>query len=131
MSGIGASDYLFITENTSVVKRAIKFLRERGLFFDGEVPPAITDRYLAGLLWVMYGGKAEDLTPKLLLANCAAALEPKNHLVAKMHRFLDEVSPAQAEYFTALMTKERAGQHLMELTLGDSKFLRRQRRRPP
>ena len=88
-----------------------------------EVPPALTDRYLAGLLWVLFGGKAGDLAPTLLLANCAAALEPRNDVIGKMHRFLSQVSEKQAATFRALMTNERAGQHLMELTLGDPGFL--------
>jgi hypothetical protein len=78
------------------------------------------------LLWALYGGKARELAPKLLLANCAAALEPRSDLVAKMHRFISELNPERVEYFTALMTTERASQHLMELTLGDSDFLTRE-----
>jgi hypothetical protein len=66
-----------------------------------------------------------ELAPKLLLANCAAALEPRSDMVAKMHRFISELDPERVEYFTALMTTERASQHLMELTLGDSDFLTR------
>lgn len=125
MAGITAIGHIFVTENQFVVRRATRFLADKQLFRPGEVPPAITDRYLAGLLWVMYGGKAADLAPKLLLANCAAALEPRSDLIAKMLRFLHEVSPEQEKHFTALMTDERAGQHLMQLTLGDSQFLTR------
>lgn len=125
MAGIPTVGHIFVTENQFLVRRAARFLGEKKLFRPGEVPPAITDRYLAGLLWVMYGGKAADLAPKLLLANCAAALEPRSDLIAKMMRFLHEVSPEQEKHFTALMTDERAGQHLMQLTLGDSHFLTR------
>ena len=71
----------------------------------------------------MFGGKAQELAPKLLLANCAAALEPRSDVIGRMHTFLTDMSPKQAEVFRALMTDERAGQHLMQLTLGDSAFL--------
>ena len=65
-------------------------------------------------------GKAEELTQYRLLANCTAALEPRNDVVAKMYRFLSQLDERKAQQFRALMTGERAGQHLMQLTLGDS-----------
>jgi len=117
---------VFVTENPRLVRATRRLLAENQLHREGEVPPAITDKYLAGLLWALFGGKAKELAPKLLLANCAAALEPRSDLLAKMHRFIAELSPEQIEYFTALMTTERAAQHLMELTLGDSEFLTRE-----
>jgi hypothetical protein len=71
----------------------------------------------------MYGGKAGEIAPKLLLANCAAALEPRSDVINRMHRFLTDISPQQAEMFKVLMTDERAGQHLMQITLGDSTYI--------
>ncbi|MBT2971886.1 MAG: hypothetical protein KME56_17465 [Candidatus Thiodiazotropha sp. (ex Ctena orbiculata)] len=123
MGRLHTSDYIFITENTWVVKQATRFLKRRNLFNDGEVPPAISEKYLAGLLWAMYGGKGNELTRHLLLANCAAALEPRNDVIAQMHRFLSEIDEKQAEVFNVLMTEERAGQYAMQLTLGDSSFI--------
>jgi hypothetical protein len=71
----------------------------------------------------MYGGKAGEIAPRLLLANCAAALEPRSDVINRMHKFLTEISPKQAELFKVLMTDERAGQHLMQVTLGDSTYI--------
>ena len=69
---------------------------------------------------MLFGGKAEEVTRYRLLANCAAALEARNDVIRTMHRFLTEMDAHQADRFRALMTVERAGQHLMQLTLGDS-----------
>lgn len=126
MARIDTCGFVFVTENPRVVTTAKRWLGQRDLYREGEVPPAITDRYLAGLLWALFGGKAGELAPKLLLSNCAAALEPQSDLLQKMHEFLSDVSPEQAEYFTALMTTERAAQHLVEITLGESEFLTRE-----
>ena len=115
--------YLFVTENHLISERGQVFLKRRNLFADGEIPPAVTERYLAGLLWVMFGGKGKDLPRYLLLANCAAALEPRSDVVMQMHRFLTQVDPKQADFFRTLMTEERAGQYMMQLTLGDSALL--------
>src|SRR6185369_5035390 len=41
-------------------------------------------------------------------------------VVTKMYRFLSDLDEAKAKRFRALMTVERAGQYLMQLTLGDS-----------
>ena len=126
MASFHKTGIVFVTENPRVVRGAIRCLKTKQLYREGDVPPAITDRYLAGLLWALFGGRAVELAPKLLLANCSAALEPKSDLVSKMHRFLRELSRDQEEYFRALMTTERAAQHLVEITLGDSNYLTRE-----
>lgn len=123
MGRLSAAGYILITENTRVVDQSIRFLKRRGLFKDGEVPPAISEKYLAGLLWALYGGKGNELTQHVLLANCAAALEPRSDVVAQMHRFLSEIDPAKADIFSSLMTEERAGQYAMQLSLGDSALI--------
>ncbi len=126
MGRFDTAKFLFVTENPRLVRTATRLLERKQMYREGEAPPAITDRYLAGLLWALYGGKAKELAPKLLLANCAAALEPRSDLLTKMHRFIKDLNPDQVDYFTALMTTERASQHLMEITLGDSDFLTRE-----
>lgn len=120
MSRFHQAQYIFVTENPWIAERAASFAIKKNLQAANEVPPAITDRYLAGLMWVLFGGKAEELTQYRLLANCTAALEPRNDVMAKMYRFLTQLDERKANHFRALMTDERAGQHLMQLTLGDS-----------
>lgn len=123
MGRLPAADYVFVTENAYVAEQAVKFLKRRKIFEDGEVPPALSEKYLAGLLWALYGGKGSELTQHLLLANCAAALEPRSDVINQLHRFLGEIDEKQAEIFNVLMTEERAGQYAMQLTLGDSSFI--------
>jgi len=123
MSQFARSKFIFITENPWIAERAQAYLKRKKLFDEGEVAPAVSERYLAGLLWVLFGGKGKDLPRYLLLANCAAALEPRSDVVQQMYRFLSEIDPKQAEFFRTLMTEERAGQYTMQLTLGDSALL--------
>jgi hypothetical protein len=112
--------YVFLTGNPWLAERSRTFMTAASIYAEDEVPPAFVDRYLAGLLWVLYGGKAGELPQHVLLANCAAVVEPRSDVIRQMHTFLEEVEPRQAEYFRALLTEERAGQYLMQLTLGDS-----------
>lgn len=123
MGRFATAGYIFVTDNPWIAERSQEFLKRHKLFADGEVPPAISERYLAGILWVIFGGKGKDLSRHLLLANCAAALEPRSDVVKQMHRFLSEMDTKQAEFFRTLMTEERAGQYMMQLTLGDSALL--------
>ena len=114
---------LFVTSNPWVAKRSKEALQRARIYEESDVPPALTDRYLAGLLWVLYGGTAGELPAQVLLANCAAAIEPKTDLIKRMHKFLAGVDEKQAEYFQALMTEERAAQYLSQLSLGDSSYI--------
>lgn len=123
MNKLQLADYLFVTDNAFLVHQSSVFLKARKLYEDGDVPPATTDKHLAGLLWVIYGGKGEELSRNRLLANCAAALDLRPDVVSRTYRFLSETDASKAERFRALMTTERASQHLMQLTLGDSMFV--------
>jgi len=115
--------YIFLTENSFIPDTSQKFMVRNNLLNTDHVPPAFSGRYLSGLIWMLFGAKGKDLSKELLLANCSAALEPNSDLVNKMHSFLDEIDPSQADLFDALMGDERAGQYLMGESLGDTSLL--------
>lgn len=119
MSKVHFSQHIFVTSNPRVAEAAKDCAIDFKLLYESEVPPAFTDRYMASLLFVMFGGKGKEITHYQLLANCAAALEPQSEIMASMHRFLSELDPVRANHFRAVMTDDRASQHLMQLTLGE------------
>lgn len=120
MSAFHQAHCVFVTQNPRVADSSARMMTVKKLGSANEVPPAITDRFLAGLIWILYGGKAAELTRYRLLASCTAALEARSDVMNKVHRFLSGVDETRARQFRAMMTDERAGQHLMQLTLGDS-----------
>jgi len=120
MSAFHQAKYVFVTQNPRVSECSARMLISLKLGSSNDVPAAITDRFLAGLIWILYGGKAAELTRYRLLASCTAALEVRNDVMTKMHGFLTKIDETKAKQFRAMMTDERAGQHLMQLTLGDS-----------
>jgi hypothetical protein len=120
MSAFHQAQSVFVTQNPRVADCSARMVVSRKLAPPGEVPPAITDRFLAGLIWILYGGKAVELTRYRLIASCTAALEVRNDVMSKMNGFLRDIDETKATQFRAMMTNERAGQHLMQLTLGDS-----------
>jgi len=123
MSKFHTCDYVFVTNNPWMPSRTSGFLARRNRYEDGEAPPVISDKYLAGLLWILFGGQAEDLGRIRLLANCAQALEARGDVIGKVYKFLQGTDETKARRFRAIMTSERAGHHLMELSLGDSRLV--------
>ena len=119
MGKVHQAQVVFVTSNIRVADKADRFTVSRQMRVDREVPPVFTDRQLASLLFVMFGGQGKELTQYQLLANCAKALEPNNDVMRNMHRFLAGLDPIRAAQFRAVMTEDRASQHLVQLTLGE------------
>ena len=120
---ITTAGHLFVTENGRLAEWSSKYLRARNIIERDELPPCITDRYLAGVLWMMLGGGGKDLSMNRLLANCASAMAPRQDVVAKMHHFLKQLDETRARYFEALITDDRAAHYLMRRTLGDPRVI--------
>lgn len=118
---ISAAKYIFITPNSSLQQQARKYLIVTNALAKDEFSPVVTDRYFAGILWLLFGGKSgEGLSTARLLANCANALKMRQDVVQRTKRFLSTLDPVKAQHFEALMTNERAAQFMTEITLGDS-----------
>ncbi len=120
---IATAGHLFVTENGRLAEWSANYLRARNIVERDELPPCITDRYLAGVLWMMLGGRGKDLSMNRLLANCASAMAPRQDVVAKMHQFLKQLDETRARYFEALITDDRAAHYLMRRTLGDPRVI--------
>jgi hypothetical protein len=110
---------LFVTRNGRLARLSRQFLLRSGLMSREYLPPCITDRYLAGLLWITQGGGGSHLSRERLISNCTAAISPRRDVVTKVHRFLENLSQVRADRFDALMTNERAEHFLMDRTIGD------------
>lgn len=116
--------YLFVTRNSVVSNASRGFLKRYKLAPDDYFAPTVTDRYLAGLIWVAFGGGGKELSRLKLISNCSATMRPRQDVVANMHRFLSKVDDGKVEKFKAIMTDQRAGHFLMDLTLGDAAIVR-------
>jgi hypothetical protein len=112
--------YLFLTENSRLVDVAYSFFSR-----EPDAPIAVTDRYLAGYLFVMCGG-ADDITgllKKRVLANCANAVAPRTELVQRMAQFLNSLDENRRKKYAAMMTDGRAARYLTEITFGNVGYL--------
>lgn len=119
VTAIGNAKVVFVTRNGRLVRRSRRYLADRSLVAHDYFPPCISDRHLAGLLWISIGGGGDTLPRLRLVANCSAAVMPRRDLVSRMHRFFEDLNPTMEKHFQALMTNERAEHFLMDRTLSD------------
>lgn len=117
---VSSCKYLFVTGNSPFQRHSARFLKEKGFVDQGEFTPIVTDRYVAGLCWLISGGIAEKSpSTARLLANCATALRLRPELAERTKRFLSNLDEEKAKHFEALMTNDRASQYLIEVTFGN------------
>lgn len=114
---------IFVTRNSRLARLCRRHLSDNALASRDYFPPCITDRYLAGLLWISTGGGGDSLSRLRLIANCSAAIVPRREIVTRMHRFFESLNPSMVSRFEALMTNERAEHFLMDRTIADSTLI--------
>lgn len=121
---VSSCKYIFVTPNTALRRHAASFLRSHDFVRGDEFVPVVTSRYMAGLCWLISGGKSDQSpTTARLLANCATALQLRPEISERTKRFLGQINPEMAEHFEALMTNERAAQYLAEATFNNPSFI--------
>lgn len=117
--------HIFVTDNKKVASVAFDFAVRHNDYRPSYVPPVITDRYLAGLMLVIYGGtSATEVSHERLLANCASALEPNHELLTKVTSFLSDVGAERADAFIEMMTSTRSSQHRAVYLLNEKTVIR-------
>lgn len=122
VSNIFSASHIFISKNTGLIRTAYSVLIQDGVLQADQAPPFMTDRHLAGLLFIASGGAGSAIPARKLIANCAVAMRPRQDVVTKLYATLRELDPEQAEIFSSLMSDERCSYYLMEQSLGDADF---------
>lgn len=115
--------YLFITTNSSLAYASRMFeKKENGNKYS--LPTCLTDVFLGTLIWLHSPTQIETLSEKKIIADCFAALEPDEKLIAK---YLDDVDKLKAkgqineEKYILLRTHRAAINILENKTFGDIK----------
>jgi hypothetical protein len=120
--GLMAHERMFVTKNTGLVRAAISYIHRLAGLEVADVP-ILTDRSMAGTLWVASGGKGSELPLHKLLANCTAAVRPRRDVIDKVVGILRNSSPDDVKLFEAMIEDERCGYCLMQSTLGDASLV--------
>jgi len=117
-NSIADARWLLVTRNDAVAERSQWFLVMRKVIGRDEVPPALTERRVAGYLWFAVGGNLGGLSRKKLIANCSLVMSPRTDVVSKARQYLTELDPEKANLFMVLMRDQRAQRCLVHSTLG-------------
>ncbi len=116
--GLMTHERLFVTKNTGLVRAAVHYIgRLEGL--DVTDAPILSDRAMAGILWVASGGKGLELPLHKLLASCTAAVRPRRDVINKVREVLQEASPEDLKTFETMIEDDRCSFSLMQNSLGD------------
>jgi len=111
--------YIFLTKNDQVAAIGNKSAHENKVISVENSPIFLTDRYLAGLIWLSKGGVGTTIPQQLLVANCTVAISARRDVITKMIATLSGLDEDKAEEFSAFMTDQRCSNYLMDLSLGD------------
>ena len=117
-STVTEAGIVFITRNNFVAKQSRNTLLAKKRLLPSDIPPALTDRQISGLLWLVVGGNMGLLSRKKLVANCSMVMHPGMDIVSKMREMLANLDPNKAELFETLMRDRRAKSCLVYSTLG-------------
>jgi hypothetical protein len=119
VANVLSSWQIFLTKNTGLVQDANRFLSRDRILQEGQALPFLSDRHMAGLLWVAVGGAGSEIPKRKLIANCVAAMRPRRDFITKIYSILSEIDPQESEQFEAIITDHRCSHYLMEHSLGD------------
>ena len=112
------AQHIFVTENARVARKGASFLKREGNYRDSDVPAAVTDRHLAGLMFVLFGAQGSmQIAHYKLISNCASALEPSQELLTRVTSFLEGLDANRADHFRAIMTTQRSAQYMTRFML--------------
>ena len=111
---------IFLTKNSGLARIAHQALIDEHNYNSDAASPFVTDRQIAGLVWMALGGSAGTITAKRLIANCSLVTTPRKDVISSVYKFLEQTSEEDARQFESLMAEERCATYVMDYTLGDA-----------
>lgn len=114
---------VFLTKNAPLAAKGMEICRREQIISEGQAPPILSDRFMAGVVWVAKGGVGSDVPASRMMAACAAAMAPRADVISRMVKVLNSIGEREAEEFEALMTDERCANYLAELSLGGTRII--------
>ena len=118
-SDVFYSQCILVTQNMALCRVATDFLMQHDLLREGQMGPAIHQRYMAALLFLTLGSSEKaELSRRELLESCEAIVNASPEVIEGARKRLKEVRPQNAEQIEALLAQPRSVQLLLDLTLG-------------
>jgi hypothetical protein len=82
-------------------------------------PLFISEKHLAGLIWLSTGGKGEAVVRARIVANCEAAIHPRRDTAVRAYNLLLDVDRERAKQFETIIQDQRIQRALGDRVLGD------------
>jgi hypothetical protein len=130
------SKAVFVARNTSLVRIANDSWRlwlQNGARHSRHIierwaPVAMSDKQLAGYLWLRQGSGNGQMSKARLLAHCSAAIRPRPDVKARAYNLILELDGREeAEHIAALLEDREGERALMRATRGDPEDVTRDR----
>ncbi|WP_412503296.1 hypothetical protein [Shewanella indica] len=110
---------VFLTKNKKMLRATNDYLVQESIVTLPYFSPIIDDRSMAKLLWIMTGGKTDDLSRETLISNCRKVVEDHRDLFEKVKVFLKNIPENQAQIYESIINNDRAIFSLMDVTSGN------------
>ncbi len=133
---VGDSKAIFIARNTALVRIAndawrhwlMSSSRHSQHVVDSWAPVSMSDKQLAGYLWLRKGAGNGQMSKARLLAHCSAAIRPRADVKAKAYNLVLELHGKEdAEHIAALLEDREGERALMRVTRADPEDITRER----
>jgi hypothetical protein len=133
---VGESKSVFVARNTALVRIAndawrhwlSSSSRHSQHIVDSWAPVAMSDKQLAGYLWLRKGAGNGQMSKARLLAHCSAAIRPRADVKAKAYNLVLELHGKQdAEHIAALLEDREGERTLMRVTRADPEDVTKER----
>ena len=115
---------ILLTRNAALCDIATRFCREREFLNDRDVGPAVHQRQMASIIWIVVGSdERKELARRDLIQRCADVVRCRPEIIQKAREQLRRMDLDKGYQFEALLTRPRATQLMMDLTLGAERVL--------
>lgn len=114
ISNMTESNSFLVTPNESLINSSNKVLYSTSMFIEPEMTPLLSEKKLATLLWVINGGKGENISSLALISSCARAIELQREVFYKIHNFLKDLPEEKKALYEGIITNDRAMHCLMD-----------------
>lgn len=114
------SKAIFVTTNNTLARTINEFYYQD--HDNSTVSPCITDYSLTNIVWLKTPTKAPNLPMKRVIADCYAAIQPDDALMARWIREINKLNDRGAlipEDYYFMRFSDEASKALMEFSLGD------------
>ena len=114
IKNMAESNSFLVTPNESLIFLSNKVLYSTQAFTKPDMTPLLSEKKLAMLLWVISGGKGENISSLTLISSCTRAMEMHKDVFYKIQNFIKRLPPEKSSLYEDIISNDRALYCLMD-----------------